>query len=289
MIPATTNGTGGKPHIVLSRGSFIAAVVIIAALAGTAPSLSGTESVESVLAGSLALNKVLWLCLGIGVWHLVRRKTPSVAAGDLALGLPALVLAVSATGVWPWIGLAASLLLWSRRLPSGAARTGLLLALATAMHEVSIDVIGELVGDMLLGIDAQIAALLSPLLLQALAVSGTALQGGDGHTLVLVWGCSSLSALGESLLLCWALTSLHPGAVLPGGMRRLVACLVCLALLVIVLNATRLTIMASSMEAYWFIHDEGGAALFRMGILALAAIISGVYVHGTSRRLARVR
>jgi len=288
MIATTSSGTGRERHLALSRGSFIAAVIIVAAVAGTARGVPGAESAGSVLASSLALNKVLWLCLGIAVWHLHRQDTPNVAPGDLARGLPALALAGTAAGVWPWIGLALSLLLWSPRLADGAVRTGLLLALATATHEVSIDVIGEFAGDTLLGIDARIAALLAPLLMPALAASGTALHSGDGHTLILVWGCSSLSNLGESLLLCWALTSLHPGALVPGGARRLAACLGLLALLVIALNTARLTMMASSMETYRFIHDEGGAVMFRMGVLALTAMISGACIHDASRRLARV-
>jgi hypothetical protein len=47
--------------------------------------------------------------------------------------------------------------------------------------------------------------------------------------------------------------------------------------------------MASSMEAYRFFHDEGGAVMFRMGILALTSMISGAFFYDASRRLARVR
>lgn len=289
MIATTPIGAGREPQLALSRVSFIAAAILVAAMSGTARGAPGGETAVSALASSLALNKSLWLCLGIAVWHLHRQVTPRVAPADLVLAFPALALAGTAAGVWPWIGLALSLLLWLPRLPDGAVRVGLLLALATATQEVSICILGELAGDTLLNIDARIAALLSPLLMPALAVSGTALHSGDGHTLILVWGCSSLSNLGESLLLCWALTSLHPCAVAPGGALRLAGWLGLLGVLVIALNAARLTLMASSMDAYRFVHDEGGAVLFRIVVLALTATISGVCIHDASRRFARTR
>jgi hypothetical protein len=277
-----------RPWLTLSRESFSAAVIVVAALAGTAGAVPGADGAVATLLAALVLHKVLWLCLGIAVWHLLRADAHELGARDLMLAAPALALAGTAAGVWPWIGLALALVPWLRGLPRGAARAGLLIALASATHELAIDILGELAGDALLDIDARIAGLLSPWLLPGLAVSGTALQAGAGHTLILVWGCSSLSNLGEALLLCWALTSLHPAASARGHSRRLACCLGLLAVMTIALNATRLTLMASSMEAYTYVHDEGGAVLFRMAILLLAAAMSGVSIHDANNRAARV-
>jgi hypothetical protein len=150
-----------------------------------------------------------------------------------------------------------------------------MLALAVAAHEVAVGVLGELAGDPLLDLDARIAGALARWLQPGLVVSGTSLQAGEGPMVILVWGCSSLSHVGELLLLCWALTSLQRDDARPVSQARMAACLALLALFAVALNATRLTLMATSLESYEYLHGPQGGALFRCTLLVLAAAMSG--------------
>ena len=282
-LPAA--GAGAARCGALTRERFVVAVIAVAALAGSVHDVSAAAGGAQAVAAAFAAHKLRWLCLGIACWHVLRDGAAVLRARDVVVAAPALALAGTSGGAWPWIGLAMSLAAWLHDPARGARRT----ALALATHEIAVDFLGELAGDALLDVDARIAALLAPWMLPALAVSGTALHAADGHTVILVWGCSSLSNLGEALLLCWALTSLHPGAGLPGGRARLACCLALLAVLTVALNATRLTLMASSPQAYAYIHDEGGAVLFRIALLGLTVIMSGICIHDASRRMVRAR
>lgn len=274
-------GTRALTGTLLSRNAFVASLVCVAACAATARDYTGAGSAGDALTRGFADNKVLWLCLAIAVWHLVRGAAPAVGARDLAIALPALLLAALGGGIWPWIGLGGSLCLFLTLTPAGwgQARVGVLIALAAALHEIAVNVLGELSGDALLGIDAWIAGSVSNWIAPGIAVEGSALQQFDGHMLVLVWGCSSLSNLGDALLLLWALVSLGRGAnASEDGRARFVCCMLLLAGLTIALNAIRLALMAGSVETYAYLHGSDGAAWFRLGTLGITAALSGVMI-----------
>ncbi|MEP0201330.1 MAG: hypothetical protein ABJ084_10830 [Halioglobus sp.] len=269
------------PRAILSRNIFTASLIAIAGCAALARAVPDATSASAALIHGFTNNKVLWICLAVAVWHLQRKPSPALQAQHLAAGIPALVLAAISGGIWPWIGLSVSLLLLLVFAPGyrGAARTGLLIALIAAIHEITIDSLSDLGGDTLLGIDAQIAGSLAQWVLPNLVVEGTALQHLDGHMLVLVWGCSSLSNLGDTLLLFLALVSLHAsGEVSRQSKGWIILCSLALTCLIVGLNALRLALMASNAELYAYLHDGDGAAWYRISILGVTALMSGVAV-----------
>ncbi|MEP6389957.1 MAG: hypothetical protein ABJ056_08525 [Halioglobus sp.] len=269
------------PRAILSRNIFTASLIAIAGCAALARAVPDATSASAALIHGFTDNKVLWICLAVAVWHLQRKPSPALQAQHLAAGIPALVLAAISGGIWPWIGLSVSLLLLLVFAPGyrGAARTGLLIALIAAIHEITIDSLSDLGGDTLLGIDAQIAGSLAQWVLPNLVVEGTALQHLDGHMLVLVWGCSSLSNLGDTLLLFLALVSLHAsGEVSRQSKGWIILCSLALTCLIVGLNALRLALMASNAELYAYLHDGDGAAWYRISILGVTALMSGVAV-----------
>jgi hypothetical protein len=242
--------------------------MISAALAGSAAGLPA----DAALFGAVSSNKVVWLCLVIAALHIWREGSAVTSSRDLAIAAPALGAAALTLGAWPWIGLALSLSLWLRSA-GPAARAGLLLALAVAIHEVSVGVLGELAGDALLALDARVAAVLCSLLTPDLVSSGTALHAEAGQTLILVWGCSSFANLGQTLLLCWALLSLLGDIrVNPAGTRH-VLWLGLLGMLTIAANAIRLALMASSEDAYAYLHEGPGGSIYRITLIALAGAV----------------
>jgi len=256
--------------------------MVSAAFAGSIAGLpAGAAPLEAI-----TLNKVLCLCLGIAAFHCWRECSTSISTRDLVIAAPALGAAVLTVGVWPWVGLALSLSLWLRGA-GPAARSGLLLALAVAVHEVSVGVVGELAGDALLKLDAHVAAALALLLMPALTSTGTALHGETGHTLILVWGCSSLANLGQTLLLCWALISLHEDVRGSYTDARRLLWVGLLGVLTVAANAIRLTLMASSVEAYAYIHDGAGGSIYRVTLIGLAFSVCLLYLHDATRHSAR--
>ena len=257
----------------LSRNAFAALIIAVSAGAASAWAVPGVRDATTALVRGVVDNKVLWVCLGIAIWHLLRKPSPAVGGSHLAAAVPALFLAATAGGIWPWVGLSLSLVLMMVAIPGwGAARTGLLIALVAALHEIAIDVLGELTGDAVLGTEAIIVGSLASWLMPGLEAMGNSLQMPSGHMVVLVWGCSSLSNLGDALLLFWALVSLQVCGRSPGG--RFFACVVLLAGIVITLNALRLMLMAASPGMFAYLHGPEGSAWFRLATLGVTAMMS---------------
>ena len=276
---STGLATGALPRSVLSLNAFTTLLVVIAACSASARAVPDATGTITALVHGFTDNKVLWLCLAVAAWHLQRSPSPHLQAHHLAAAIPALSLSATAGGIWPWVGLSVSLLLLVILAPGyrGAARTGVLIAIMAALHEIALDIVSDLGGDALLGIDAQIAGSLAQWFLPNLVVEGNALQHLDGHMLVLVWGCSSLSNLGDALLLFWALVSLYAAGTEPRQSRgRIVFCILLLTCLTVALNALRLALMVGDAESYAYLHGGEGAAWFRLMTLGITALMSGV-------------
>ena len=276
---STGSATSALPRSILSLNVFTASLVVVASCAALARAVPDATGATTALIHGFMDNKVLWFCLAVAIWHMQRKLSPVLQAQHLVAAIPTLLLAATAGGIWPWIGLSSSLLMLMIMTPGygGAARTGVLIALMAGMHEIAIDILSDLGGDTLLGIDAQIAGSLAQWFLPNLVVQGNALQHLDGHMLVLVWGCSSLSNLGDTLLLFWALVSLYAcddESKRPRGW--IILCTAALACFIVALNALRLALMAGDAEIYTYLHDGTGAAWFRLAALGVTALMSCV-------------
>jgi hypothetical protein len=264
----------------LSRNDFTALVIVISACAASARAVPGAAEATVALIRGVAENKVLFVCLGIALWHLLREDSPPLSAGHLLAAVPALFLSASAAGVWPWIGLTSTLVLLTAVTPSwGTARSGVLIALVAALHNIVVDVLGNLGGDAVLGLEAKFAGWLLSWILPDVEVEGTALQLPGAHMVILVWGCSSLSNLGDILLLFWALVSVRLSGGSPLLVRdRVVGLAILLGAITIALNTLRLTLIASDPEVYAHLHGGGGSAWFRFAALGLTAFMSTMAV-----------
>lgn len=265
-----------RARLVVTRNHFVALLIVVSACAGTARAVAGVVDVTEALVRGFADNKVLWVCLGISVWHLMRNASPEVGAVHLVAAFPALFLVATAGGIWPWAGLSVSLfVLLLTDFKPGAARTGVLITLMAALHIIAIEILGELGGDAVLSAEANVAGFMASLVWPSVEVHGTALQLPGGHMLVLVWGCSALSNLGDAMLLFWALSSVSVmGSIPRDQMRRFIACAILLAIIAIALNTLRLALMACGPDLYAYLHSGTGAALFRLIILGMTAAIS---------------
>ena len=149
--------------------------------------------------------KVLWIFTLLALWQVASDSNQMLRWGDVFWGSVIAILATLASGLWPWLLLSAFALKYLKSEKHQQTRQALYLLLAIGLHEAGVRVCGDVFGDTLLGFDAGIAAFLTSWSLPGIRAAGTTLQAIDGHVVVLVWGCSSLSRIGEMMLLCWAL------------------------------------------------------------------------------------
>jgi hypothetical protein len=269
--------SGRETSSILTQNAFFGMVVLLAAIAATARGVSNADGASAALLIGIWNNKVLWLCLGVGLWQWLQTPSVELRATGLIAAVPVLMLSSFAGGIWPWLALIPVLLL-ALSAAEQCARAGLLIILLAAVHEIAVSLLGELSGDTLLGIDAHIAGFVTGWFLPDITVEGNALQREGGHMLVLVWGCSSLSNLGDALLLFCALVSLY-GSESGITRGRFLFCMLLVVVATVALNATRLGLMAGNADAYAYLHDGSGAAWFRIAALCLTAVLSWVGVR----------
>ena len=261
-----------------SRGLVINLVWLSMALAAFFKGTLTADGTLPALSAALTQHKVSWVCLLIAAWHVLTGTRGTITRADCMALAPAWILALSGWGSWPWLGLAVSLFAIRQLTPEmdGQARTGLSMGIAVAMHEACVPILAMLAGDTVLQLDALVAGLLAGIFVQGITLDATTLHGTNGHSVVLVWGCSSFSQIGNVVLFCWALCSLA-GIRYVIRTRTLALCLMTTALMAVVFNTIRLSLMASDASLFQFIHDGPGATLFRLTLLSLATLIAYGY------------
>lgn len=231
--------------------------------------VTGAESLSSLLIAALSNHKILWIFTGIALWQILRADQGRVTYADLFVGTLLASAALVTDGLWPWLFLAAAMSHFVEPTRDAPVNRGQMMLLVLALHEVAVAACGALAGDTLLAIDAAIARGLSSMYFGDVGGTGTALQIGTGYLIALVWGCSSLSHLGNMLLLFWAVAILlfDRQTMLP---RNLWAWMTLVAIVTVVLNTARIGLMAIDADSYALFHHGEGATWFRIANLAAA-------------------
>jgi hypothetical protein len=189
----------------VTRNLYIAAIAVTLTFTALYTSVIASREIPAAVIHVFADFKVLWICAAVALWQLVSDSNQSLRWSDVIWGSAIAILAAPASGLWPWLLLSAFAARQLQGEKRQQTRQALYLLLAIGLHEAVIRVCGDVFGDTLLGIDAAIAAFLTSWSLPGIQANGTTLQVVDGHVVLLVWGCSSLSRIGEMMLLCWAL------------------------------------------------------------------------------------
>jgi hypothetical protein len=237
-----------------------------------------TGTAFDLISAAFLQHKVAWMCLGIAAWHLIHAKRVLLRTSEILAMAPAVTLAVMSWESWPWFGLALSLAFLLRIAGKSDASivAGLLIGIALAMHQALVPLIAQLAGDGVLAIDARIAGALAGLAVADLSISGTVLQSDNGHSVILVWGCSSLSQIGEVMLFCASLCSLAPRHGRPHRVV-LAGSIAFAAAGAVLLNTLRLALIVTSPEVFAYIHDGSGATFFRLAALGVSVVAAGGY------------
>jgi hypothetical protein len=267
---------------IASRNLYIGAValtIVFAALFST--SLPGRDLYSAVLHAFVNF-KVMWICALIAAWRIWGASSQDLRSGDVIYGGIFVVLAAVMAGLWSWIILSTFAAVFLRRTSCLTERQALYLLIAIGIHEILVSLCGEVFAEGLLNLDALLAGSLTRLVLPEVMVTGAMLQGPGGHSVMLVWGCSSLSYVGDMMLLCWALSLFLAGN--DGAIRRLWRRLALVAAVTVTLNSVRLALMATDPQMYMFLHEGLGPTAFRITILTGAVGVACLQSnHATSK------
>ena len=262
-------------RLTVTRNSYIAAIavtIVFAALLAT--SLPGHDWLSASL-HAITDFKVMWLCVLIAAWQILSTPGRPLQRSAVVIGGGLAALSAVTAGLWPWL----FLILFSGLFLLGTnrrqIRQALALLLAIGVHETAVALCSEIFADVFLGLDALIAGSLTHWLLPDIQVAGSMLYVPGGHAVMLVWGCSSLSYVGDMILLCWALCLFLAGDDgIAGGLWKWLVTVACVT---VMLNAARLALMASDFEMYNFLHAGPGATAFRVIILTGAVGIAWLH------------
>lgn len=271
-----------------SRSVYCAALAGIMVMGAISQRVTGAESLSSLLIAALSNHKILWIFTGIALWQILRADQGRVTYADLFLGTLLASAALATDGLWPWLFLAGAMCHFVLAGEDVPANRGHLMLLVLALHEIVVATAGTLVGDSLLAIDAAIARGLSGLYFGEVGGTGTAMQIGAEHFIVLVWGCSSLSYLGNMLLLFWAVAIILSDGHgrLPGNIWIWIGMV---AMATVLLNTARLGLMAVDANSYQLFHHGDGATWFRIANLAVAVSAAWMWSCHENTRIRRPR
>ncbi len=262
-------------RLLQTRNGYTAAIALLIVFTALySASLPGRDMLSASL-HALTDFKVMWVCALVAGWRLIQSPSAALNAGQLYLGALTAALAASTAGLWPWLILIAFAFGSLRNIHEAGTRQALYLVLAIGVHEALVTLCAEMFSERLLNLDALIAQTVTRWALPEVAVTGATLEIHAGHSIVLVWGCSSLSYIGDMVLLCAALSLFLMGE--QGVNARIWAWLMLVAALTVVLNSFRLVLMASAPEYYELLHAGAGAALFRVGLISGATAMAWLY------------
>ena len=276
------SATHGPINFVTNRHHYVVAVAVTIMFAALLSASHPGREFTAAAFRAVVDFKVLWICLLVALWLGGRGPRQELGFADVFWGGTCGTLAALTAGLWPWLFLSIFAAAMLARTEHRGSSHALYLVVAIGLHEAGVNLCSEIIGDALLRLDASIAQFVTGWFLPGISASGATLQLSDGHIVVLVWGCSSLSYVGEMMLLTWALALLLAPEDGPG--RGLWRWLLLVAMITIALNAARLALMATDPGVYHLLHDGVGSAAFRIVILSGAALIAWLQSnHARSR------
>lgn len=220
-------------------------------------------SVSQLVTDLANQNLVYWLACYVVLYRLNASGAARASAYDwwFALAMLSVTLLSSLIAYRFTIGFLASvmglyLLAVYRRDEQLASAGAVLLALSA--HLAWGPILFLLVTPELLRADAALVGGLLILLNPGIVWTGTTFQSAAGHAISIVGACSSFENLSTALLACAAAVMF----VRTSWIRRDIAAMAIASVAMVLLNATRLCLMAWSTASYQFWHEGQGAPLY---------------------------
>jgi len=246
------------------------------------PALLAIEQAGPVPALLSGFNQsgVVWLSLAVAVHLLLKRpsatNTPHQAQTSAAVSaaLPVWLICFSFLLIIPlaslaWIVAAALTIVWQRAFDlSVHQKAACILICAIALRGPVTLVCLTLFSSEILNFDTQAAALLLQLQGTTFSVTENVITNANGHSLLILTGCSVFTNLSLAMLLWLSLTLLYQNQIQRADIWRLAAVIV----VQLSLNAARLSVMATDISWYRFLHDGFGETLFEWSTLLTALL-----------------
>lgn len=245
------------------------------------PALLAIEQAGPVSALLSGFNQsgVVWLSLAVAV-HLLLQKpsatdTPHQAqTSAVRSALPVWLICFSFLLIIPlaslaWIVAAALTIVWQRAFDlSVHQKAACILICAIALRGPVTLVCLTLFSSEILNFDTQAAALLLQLQGTTFSVTENVITNANGHSLLILTGCSVFTNLSLAMLLWLSLTLLYQNQIQRADTWRLAAVI----LVQLSLNTARLSMMATDISWYRLLHDGFGGTLFEWSTLLTALL-----------------
>ncbi len=258
------------------------------------PVIVSISDVQRCFTGDCALNFVLLFGVAVGLTLVVSgrrargqterpRSGPAGEPDDDAPALKATLAMVAASALLiapfamaAWLALAAAAHLGARSTQSARAEAGYAILFVCALRPpLGALFLGPLAAAPL-AFDAAAAGLIGGALGSAVSIEGNLLSR-NGHSVLILTGCTSYANIGDALVLWFAVT--RPLGALPLKPFLFIAGFLCVGVMLI--NLMRLAAMTLSPEAFSYFHDAEGADL----VTAAYGFVTAIAVFAASRSL----
>ena len=262
----------------MSRNEFFAALYILGCLNGlTSEGLKHVRSegwMDAILS-TFGISAIVWFACFCGVKLILGERGDRLRLGDLAIGLPLLILIALPIGKLSWLAVtilsAYVLLLTDAR---SLLRRGALILLACTVPMFWSRLLFRYFSNIILDIDASLIGRL----LGTTPLGNVVPFADKSGSLVIFPGCSSLANVSLAFL---AWVTISQWLSHRASFKDLFWCLLA-ATAVIALNVTRITLMGLSQMHYQMLHGQLGDAITNFLILAVTA---GICALGVKREL----
>jgi exosortase/archaeosortase family protein len=230
---------------------------------------------ESAAVHTFGISAIVWIACFIGVTLILRDRTDAIRSMDLAVGAAVIALVFLPIGGASWLALTV-LSLYMLLLTNGPSsrRRGAIVLLATTFPMLGTRLLVHFFAKPILEIDASMISWL----LGADRVGNMVRFADDSGYLVIFPACSSLAGVSLAML-CWV--TISQATRHKWSAHDLVWCgLACAS--VIIVNITRMSIMALSDQDYQALHSQWGDTF--VNVITLILIV-GFSCLGVRREL----
>lgn len=214
---------------------------------------------------------VIWMCIGLALtlaWQ-QREHFKELNQTQLLLLLALCLLLIMPSSILCWFVCAAMSLLWLQlNKQDKALKVVCSMLVVISLREPLCQALLHLFAEQILTIDAWLSGALLKFTDQTITVSGNTISQVDGHTLLILTGCSAFNNLSLAMLLWFCLSMyLHTSIQRPDYQR-----LVILLTTILSINTGRLALMAINEDWYHYLHDGRSQELIDFLTISIALL-----------------
>ena len=259
----------------VTRGDFFAGLFLIACANGLASHVIHSvtqEGLAGALLSTFETSAIVWLACCVGIRLVYQGQCDTIQKSDLVVGIPFLAIVALPSSGLSWFGVSAlALYLIMCAKTSPTQLRGAIILLATSFSMLWSRLLFAFFSKPILDIDAALTAWL-----KGTARVGNMVRFADNSGYVVIFPpCSSFGNVSLAFL-TWVLVSQSVGH--RWSVRDILWCLLACAAVVVV-NVSRLSMMATNMNVFMAVHNEWGNAVANAIILILVVTISALGVR----------